>query len=191
MTTLSKIKNTVSYWWILLLTGIALILLGIYVFMNPLASYAGLSIYFAVALFFNGVFEITFSLSNRKSVNGWVWFLAGGIFDLIIGIFLILNPVVAAASLPLFVGLWLLCRNISIIIRSFDLKQAGLPDWGWLLVSGLGGVVFSVLIISNPIFGAGALVIWTALALFSVGALNIYLGIRLSSAHKWFKNHSY
>lgn len=182
---LSAIHSKIHNWWIFLLSGILLILLGCWVLIHPLAAYAGMSIYFSVALLVNGLFEIFFSITNRKLIHGWGWYLAGGIVDLAIGVILVSNLLLAATSLALLVGFWLIYRSVLAFGRSIQLKQMGLPDWGWLMVIGVIGLILSFMIIYNPLLGASTLVVWTGLALLAGGIFYIYFSFRLRSADKW------
>src|SRR5579859_4754812 len=108
---ISDIRQVIRYWWIFPVSGTLLILFSVIVFIHPAATYAGLSIYFEIAFVVNGLLEIIFALNNHHSIQGWGWHLAGGIFDLLVGLLLVSNPVLAAVSLPLFAGFWLLFRS--------------------------------------------------------------------------------
>ncbi len=187
-TVISDIRQVVRYWWIFVLSGILLILFSLVVFNQPAATYAMLTIWFEIAFIVNGLLEIAFALSNYRSLHGWGWHLAGGLFDLLLGGLLISNPVLAAASLPLFAGFWLLFRSIAIVGRTFDLAAAEWTDRGWLLGLGAAGLILSFLILYNPVLGAFTLVTWTALALFCIGVFYIYLGFHLKKFHRGRKN---
>jgi uncharacterized membrane protein HdeD (DUF308 family) len=111
-------------------------------------------------------------------VHGWGWHLAGGIFDLVIGGILLTNPVLAAVSLPLFAGIWLLFRSIAIIGRCFDLPLQW-PEKMWMGVLGTTGLIFSLMIFYSPGLGVFSVVVWAAFALISIGLFYIFLGLHL------------
>lgn len=141
--------------------GLLLIGMGILVLMHPGASYIGLSIYFAVAIFASGIMNVLFSLRNRESMAGWGWYLVGGLFDLVVGGYLLAYPAVAAATLPLYVGFWLLFRSMSVIASSFETRSRHINGWGWLLAFGVAGLLFATEILYNPGLGLSAIVLWT------------------------------
>lgn len=178
MKIISEIRSVIRYWWIFIVLGSLLILFGLFIFNHPVATFAELSIFFALTFIVNGLLEIAFAMGNYRSVHGWGWHLAGGIFDLMIGGVLIINPILAAVSLPLFVGFWLMFRSIAIIGRCFDLPVIW-PEQAWMTVPGIAGLVFSFMILYNPALGAFSIVIWASFALISIGLFYIFLGLHL------------
>lgn len=178
-TLISDFRQIIRYWWIFLLSGSILILLGILVFTFPVTAYAGLTLYFILVFITNGIAEISFGLFNHGSIHGWGWHVAGGIFDLSAGILLLVMPVLAAVSLPYFAGFWLLFRSVAIIGRSFDLPGIAWPERAWMLVLSAAGLFFSFLILYNPALGAFTMVTATAFALFCIALFYIFLGLHL------------
>src|ERR1700744_79573 len=178
MNLIAEIRHAVRYWWIFILLGCALILLGLGVMNHPVATFATLSVAFAIVFIVNGLLEITFAISNYRAVHGWGWHLAGGILDLMIGALLVVNPVITAGGPPHFVGFWLMFRSIAIIGRSFDLPLLW-PEKGWLMLLGVAGVIFSFMILWNPDLGIFTLVVWTAFAFISIGLFYIFFGLHL------------
>ena len=178
MKIITEIRSVVRYWWIFIVLGSLLILFGFLIFNHPVATFAELSIFFALAFIVNGLLEIAFALGNYRAVHGWGWHLAGGIFDLVIGGILITNPLLAAVSLPLFAGFWLMFRSIAIIGRCFDLPLVW-PEKMWMGVLGTTGLIFSLMIFYNPALGIFSVVVWAALALISIGLFYIFMGLHL------------
>jgi uncharacterized membrane protein HdeD (DUF308 family) len=176
---IADIRQIVRYWWIFSISGTSLIVFGLLVFAFPVAAYGALTVYFIAAFVINGLAEIGFGILNRRRIHGWGWHVAGGLFDLTVGLLLLCIPVLAAVSLPLFAGFWLLFRSIAIIGRSFDLVTLVWPERGWMQLLGLGGLVFSFMILYNPFLGAFTLITWTAMALLAIGLFYIFLGLHL------------
>ena len=99
-TFIDKMDYAVKNWWLSLLVGLLYIIVAIYLMFAPLASYVALSILFSVSMFVSGLFEIAFALANKKGISSWGWYLAGGIIDLILGIFLMASPGLSMEVLP-------------------------------------------------------------------------------------------
>ncbi|MCL6259856.1 hypothetical protein M3O96_12200 [Aquiflexum sp. TKW24L] len=59
------------------------------------------------------------------------------------------------------------------------MKKYGSDGWGWLLASGALSVIFSMMILFNPTLGGLTIVVFTALAFFSLGLFNITLAFAL------------
>lgn len=178
---LKTAKKTIKNWWLFVLMGALLVIGGIYVMVTPMESYVGLAIFFSVMIFFNGLLDAAFAISNQKILRGWGWYLAGGILEIILGIVLMMYPGVTMASLPLILGFWLMYGAISIISGAFDLKSYHVKGWGWALALGILVLVFSVLVIAKPVFGVGTIVIMTSLAIVSYGLAYIAFGMQLKS----------
>ena len=187
-TILGSAQAAVKNWWISILVGILYIFAGVWVMRTPLESYVSLSIIFSVFIFVSGIFQIAFSISSRNEIKGWGWYLAGGILDLIIGILLMTHPLMTMAILPLYVGFWLLFQSIMAIGLSFQFKSAEVPRWGWLLFWSVITLLFSFLLLANPIFAGLSIVYMTAMALLTAGVFRIFLGFDLKKVHKNLKN---
>ncbi|MGD9328479.1 MAG: HdeD family acid-resistance protein [Cyclobacteriaceae bacterium] len=176
---LKEIKRTVKNWWIFLILGIILVIFGIWVMMTPLESYITLAIFFSAMVFVNGIFDIVFSISNNKMLKGWGWHLAGGILETLLGVILMIHPALTMNILPLMLGFWLMFGAVSIISGAFDLKSYKIKGWGWMLVLGIIVMIFSFMVIGNPIFGSGTIVIMTSIAIISYGVSYITFGMQL------------
>ena len=184
-TYVDDVKESVRYWWTYLIGGILLLVVGVLVLMYPVTSYAGLSLYFAAAILVNGIMQIIFSVNNRTVLSGWGWYLTGGIIDLIVGGYLLTYPVVAAATLPLYIGFWLMFRSFSAISTSLDLRAMGMQGWGWLLVIALLTLALAVGILFNPGLGVLTAISFTSFAMLALGVGSIIVAFRLRGAKEW------
>lgn len=178
-TTFKFIRNTVKNWYIPLIVGIIFVLTALYTFFQPMESYLALSIIFAFSFLISGSFETIFAISNSKELENWGWTLLFGLVNLTIGFILLSNPAISMVTLPLYVGFVILFRSISAISYSLDLKNYGVADWGTLLLIGIFGILFSLLMIFNPVFGGMNIVIWTGMAFLFSGIYSIYLSLKL------------
>ncbi|MFV0392037.1 MAG: HdeD family acid-resistance protein, partial [Paludibacteraceae bacterium] len=132
---LKSFTNSVKHWYIPLILGILFIALGIYLFTVPLETYATLAILFSIAFLVSGIFDIFFSIKNHKVLNGWGWYLVGGIISFIMGIYLLIYPQVSIAILPFVVGFTVMFRSFQLLGTALDLRDAGVLRWGNLAVS--------------------------------------------------------
>ncbi|WP_367914838.1 HdeD family acid-resistance protein [Leadbetterella sp. DM7] len=178
-TFLKTIRNTVKHWYAPAIIGVLFIVLGVYIFTVPEMTYLSLVVLFSYSFLFSGVLEIWFSIENRRELEGWGWYLASGIFSLLIGILLVIHPVMAAATLPLFVGFSLLFRSFQGLGFAFELRNYGVLKWGNLALVSVLGIIFSFLLIANPIVTGVSLVVLTALSFIFVGVNAIVLAFQL------------
>ncbi|MGZ8540153.1 MAG: HdeD family acid-resistance protein [Chitinophagaceae bacterium] len=181
-TIFKEIKEAVNYWWLLLLTGLILVAVGIWVFSSQATAYLSLSFLFGASILSIGFFETVFAISARKSLEGWGWTLAGGLLDMVIGAYLLAYPAITMAILPFVLGFWLLFRGFSAVGFSFDMKAYGDLNWGWYLLIAIGIIFFAVMILAVPAFGVANIIVWTGLSFIFAGVFRIILAFRLK---KW------
>ena len=127
----------VKNWWMSLLLGLLYIAVALCLLFAPVSSYVALSVIFSISILVSGILEIFFAAGNKKTISSWGWYLAGGIIDLLIGIYLVFYPLVSMELIPFIVALWLMFRGFTLCGYSTDLKRYGTKDWGWYLVFGI------------------------------------------------------
>lgn len=180
MTHLLKfVKNSINHWYILLLVGVLFIAVSFYSFFSPAEAFETLALLFGVSFLISGIFEIYFSVANRKEIDNWGWTLIFGLVTLIVGVILINHPGITMLTLSLFVGFSLLFRSIAGISYAIDLKNYGVSDWGYLLIVGILGTIFSIIILWHPGLGGLAITVWIGLAFLFAGIFSVYLSLKL------------
>ena len=169
-------KQAVKYWWLLLLTGIALLVIGIVVFAFPAQSYIGMSLMFGWLILLSGIFQV---------ITGRGWMLAGGIIEIVLGAILVWNVALSAATLPIFLGFWLMFRGFSAIGLGGDMSSMNVPGSAWTIISGILLLLCSLWVLIQPlVFGTTMVVVWVGISLLFAGIAAISLAMQLKSAHK-------
>lgn len=186
--TIKSVKDTIKHWYLPLILGIIFIAVGIWSIMTPASTYLSLALLFSVTFFVAGLFEIIYSISYRKQLDGWGWSLASGILSFIIGVLLLIYPQVSILTLPLFVGFVVLFHSSMAIAWSIEFKKYKVSNWGWLLFAGILGVIFSFLLLMNPLIAGLTVAVFTGVALISIGIFHIHFSIELKKLKKTFKN---
>lgn len=177
-------KQAVRHWWLLLVVGIALLAVGILVFIYPARSYLDLSVLFGWLILFSGVMEVVLAARSRHFVTGRGWMLAGGIIEIILGAILIFNVALSAVTLPIFLGFWLLMRSFSTIGLASDMHVLGIRGSGWTVLTGVLLLICSLWMLLQPLaFGTTAVVVWVGLSLLFAGISTVSLSLQLRSAH--------
>ena len=176
---LKTIKTAVKQWYLPLIVGILLVVLGFYVLSTPASSYLALSLIFSISFLFSGVMEIIFSLSNKNEIEGWGWYLTGGILNALFGLLLLSNPAISLATLPFVIGFFVMFKSVQYLSFSLDLKQYGVKNWGWILFFSILGIIFSFILVWNPVFAGLTIVIWTGMAIISSGFASCVLAFQL------------
>ena len=120
-----------------------------------------------------------FSVPNSKYLNGWGWYLVGGLLSLAMGIYLVVKPDITMAILPYVVGFTVMFRSFQLLGFSFDLKDVGILGWGNLAVLSVLGIILSFMLVVNPLFSGTWIVVLTALSFIFVGSASIVLAFDL------------
>lgn len=177
-------KRAVRYWWLLLIVGIALFVVGILIFVYPAQSYIGMAVLFGWVMLVTGILEVVLSAANRHFVTGRGWMLAGGIIEIILGIILIFNVSLSAATLPIFLGFWLMFRGFSAIGLGGDMSAMEIAGSGWTVFTGILLLLCSLWILFQPlVFGTTAVIVWVGISLLVAGIAAFSLSLQLHKAH--------
>lgn len=181
MNPIKLIKNTIKYWYLILLAGIILILVGLWAIIFSQQSIVLIAIVFSLTFLFTGFFEAVFAILNRGAMNNWGWGLVLGIIKLVFGGLLIANPNISVLTLALFVGFMVLFLSLAAIVVAFDLKRYFVLDWGNLLALGIVGLIFSCLLLINLHFTTAAIVVCLSFSLIINGVISIYSSLKLKN----------
>lgn len=180
MTTLvNSIKHEIKNWWWFLIVGLISLATGIIIFANPAATYIGLSLLFSLIMAGTGLSQIVFAVSERHSMKNWGWTLVSGILDFALGTFLMIFPFITMATLPFFVGFYLLFRGIYLIGASIELNSIGIKGWGWVLIGGIILFALAFLTLYYPAIGALGIITYSGYAFIVSGIFSIVLALQL------------
>ena len=179
---LKSIQKALAHWYLITIIGVIFVLVGIWVFRTPMASYLVLATFFSISFLLSGIAEISFALGNKGNIDNWGWFLASGVFSALIGVLLLSNPALSMATLPLYVGFGILFRAIAGVSFALSLKDHG-DEYQSLFWMSIAGVVLSFLLIWNPAVIGMTLVSLTALTFILIGAGVIWLSLKLKKLH--------
>ena len=172
-TLIENSKRAVRYWWLLLIIGIALFVVGILVFVYPTQSYLGMSLLFGWLMLISGILEVVLSSVNKHFITGRGWMLAGGIIEIVLGIILI------------FLGFWLMLRAFGAIGLGSDMGAMQIAGSGWTIFSGILLLLCSLWILFQPlVFGTTAVIVWVGISLLFAGVAACSLSLQLHRAHR-------
>ncbi|HZJ36253.1 MAG TPA: DUF308 domain-containing protein [Gillisia sp.] len=183
-----NIEPLTKKWWKHLILGFLFVLLGIWIFITPLASYMSLSFFFTLALAITGIFEIIASVLYRKETKHWGFHIIGGILELLISGILLFNPVMTMGLIPYVLALWLFYRGSRAVWVSVRLKSYAIRGWGWILATGIGTLIFAVLIFVYPVLGGLGIVYTIASAFLALGMFNFSVAYHLGRLRKRVEN---
>ena len=101
-----------------------------------------------------------------------------GLFGIALGIFIIARPIESVAAFALVIAIWAFVDGIVNIVHAFELRDI-VKHWWAQLLSGIVGVLFGVAAFYYyPALSLSFAVIWTAMWLFTAGAVGIYVSLQ-------------
>jgi uncharacterized membrane protein HdeD (DUF308 family) len=169
-----------SLWWIPLLRGILLIIVGCYALFRPGMTAALLTQIVAVFVVLDGILAIIAGVLGETISRGWT--IARGVLGILIGIFVFGHPVVVAgitATVVLYVIAFgaILMGILEIMAAIRDRHE--FEGEGWLVLCGALAILFGVLLLVAPLtFGQLIVRILGAFAIV-FGISSIVLAVRV------------
>jgi uncharacterized membrane protein HdeD (DUF308 family) len=177
-----------SLWWLPLVRGALLVVLGGYALSRPGMTVAVLAQVIAIFLIADGVFAVLAGILGDVPSRGWT--IVRGALAILAGIFVFANPVlVAGITATALIYLLAFTVIVSGILETFgairDRNQ--IEGEGWLILGGVLTVIFGVLLLIAPLsFGLLVVRILGVFAMIS-GISLIMFAFRLRGLGKQLK----
>ncbi|MEG1622828.1 MAG: DUF308 domain-containing protein [Alistipes sp.] len=175
--------HSIDNWGLSMFLGVLFFIMGIFVFTQPGNSYLAFSALFGIMVILSGAFELYLgSKATGKSAKGWL--IAGGIVEIILGIFLLSIPSLLFSILPFILGFWLLFRGFTTVGIASDMMGYGVRNAGWTMAFGISVIFCAFFILFHPILGVGLVVVWIGISLLFTGLGLIVHAIQLKQIKK-------
>jgi uncharacterized membrane protein HdeD (DUF308 family) len=168
----------VKNWYFLLIKGIILVVLSLFVIINPEGTLKTIALYLGIGIIIPGIILTFRGYKVKKTENVWNKDLIQGIGELIIGLLLILVPLVVASVIPVIIGVWAVFYGIMTIIDS--IKKTG--DAALKFITGITVLLLANILIFKPLLLGLTIIIWLGLLLLIAGAFNILLAVNLKKS---------
>lgn len=183
-TVFDELGRPIKNWWMSLILGLLYVGVALCLMFSPVGSYIALSIVFSISMLVSGLLEISFAIGNKKHVSSWGWYLAGGIIDLILGLYLVVYPMVSMEVIPFIIAFWLMFRGFSATGYAMDLRRYGTREWWWYMAFGVLAILCALLILWQPAVGALYAVYMISFTFLIIGLFRVMLSFELKTLHK-------
>ena len=151
-------RSLADVWWLVLLEGIAMLILGILLVTNTGITLVTLVIFIGIYWLIDGIFSIIRIFVGSGNI-GWGWLLFRGVIGIIAGLLVIQHPLWASFLLPVV---------LVIILGIWGIQGDGV----WAGVLGVIYILFGIILLANRYLSALVLPL-------SLGILGIIGGIIL------------
>ena len=148
-------------WWVILIQGILMFILGIFIFKNPVEVLAGISLWFGLLILLTGItgiFGWLFGGKETRESSSLIWSILSVIFSL----FVLFNLLAAMKAITIIFVIWLLMTGFHLISSGWALKKESAIGW-FILIAGILAAVAGLSMIFN--IGSGAEGVATILGL--------------------------
>jgi uncharacterized membrane protein HdeD (DUF308 family) len=152
-----------SLWY--LIEGLLLILAGILAIIYPVISSAAVIVLLGWLLIISGVLQGLSLLGARHVPHFWLQ-LISVILAMLIGFLFLRDPAQGMMTISLLLIVFFMMEGISKVVFALTIRP--FPNWGWVLTSGLVGILLS-------------LILWASLPVTAVWLIGFLLGINLIS----------
>ena len=162
-------------WWLPVLRGVVLLILGLFMLVQPLGTVKALVWVFGVFAIIDGLIAIAQWLSNRKE-PGAGWWLVSGLVGIAFGIIAVVWTGPTAQVIFYLIALWVLVIGALGIIAAVVLYRSRDIGWYWVLTFGLISFLFGLLLIMNPQTSVSVIIVLLGLFAFVGGVVLVVSG---------------
>jgi uncharacterized membrane protein HdeD (DUF308 family) len=160
-----------SLWY--LVQGVLMVLAGIAAAVFPLMSSIATVFLLGWLLIVGGVLQAISLIGAREVPHFWLQLVSVALF-IVVGVLLLRDPATSLVTLSLLLIVFFMVEGMSKVIFALTIRP--LPSWGWVLASGLIGILLALyLLASMPITALWLLGMLLAIGLISEGGALAYL----------------
>jgi len=154
-----------GHWRLFLIQGAIMIVLGVLAVAAPAVATIAAGIFIGWLFLVSGIFGLMAAFSARD-VPAFLWTLITALLSVIVGAWLIWQPIEGAASLTIVLIAFFIVEGVFQAAASLVYRNELPGSWGWMLVSGLADLVLAAIVILG----------WPGSAVWTLGLL---VGINL------------
>lgn len=138
-----------SPWWLMLLHGIVMLILGLMLLFNPLTTTLAIVLVIGASWFVGGVLDLIGLLRDRRN---FAWKLLSGLLGIWAGLVVLGQPLLSTIMLPTIYVIFIAITGLIYGgVRVFHGIRGG--GWGDIIL-GAVTVVLSIMLLANPLSGA-------------------------------------
>ena len=124
-----------------------MVVAGILALLYPLLSSVALVIFLGWLLIITGVLQGISLIGAQHVPHFWLQLVSVAL-SLVIGFLFVAHPGAGVITLVLLLVVFFIVEGISKIVFSLTIRP--FPNWGWVLASGVLGIVLAVILWSSP-----------------------------------------
>ena len=174
-------------WWIVLLRGIALTVLGGLLIAKPGITIIVLVQFLGAYFLVDGVFSVFHSIKGRKYMQGWGWGIFMGALEILTGIIVFTNPlvstIVTASVLVYCVAFMAILFGVLGVVTGIQVRKEIKGEWA-MIAGGVLAIIFSVILIMNPMASMSVYLIVMGVMALMGGLIQIFASFQIRKIGK-------
>ena len=160
-----------------LIQGVLLIVAGVLAIIYPVLSSAAVIVLLGWLLIISGVVQGLSLIGARQVPHFWLQ-LISVILAVLIGCLFLRDPAQGLMTIALLLIVFFMIEGISKVVFALTIRP--FPNWGWVLASGLVGIVLALILWANlPVTALWLIGVLLGINLISVGAAIAYLASKV------------
>jgi uncharacterized membrane protein HdeD (DUF308 family) len=164
-----------KWWWVLLVTGILWILIGLWVLAADYDSAVLIGLMVGIWLLFAGVAEFV----EASIVAGWRWLhVALGILFVIGGIAALLSPFQTFTILAALIGIFLVVKGTFDFVIGIAMRHE-IDLWWLTMTAGIVEILLGIWAMGYPGRSAALLILWVGIGAIIRGVVEISTGFHV------------
>ena len=156
--------------------GVLMVILGLVAIARPVYATIASTLVFGWLFIIAGIAQIVYAFDSRGA-GQVIWKLLLGILYVVSGVIVLSNVLSGALALTLILGITIFVQGVIQVIFAFRIRPARV--WGWLLFSGILGIILGIFIWSEWPFNAAWIIgLWVGINLLADGIWMLTLSPR-------------
>ena len=185
---MKKLINSTK--WLLAAAGVLMIVVGVMIFANPLASAWSVASAVGWLLLVVAVIDIvTFAANFQRFYAGWL--LVRGLATGVFGALLAFQPALSVDVMVMVFGIWIIVNGAVQFANSFVARALGQKEWLWPMIGGIVEVAAGAIMLFNTGLGLTVTAYVLAASLIVDGVVSLIDAFKIqqgiNEVKKWEK----
>lgn len=146
----ADVARTVRHlWWLTVLRGVVLALLGLFLLVEPLGTVKALVWVFGAVAVIDGLIGIVQGIAYRHEPAAG-WRIVGGVIGIAFGVVLMVWPGPTATVLFYLLAFWVMLLGLIALVGAYALHRSRDAGWTFALTLGLIGFLIGLVAVMHP-----------------------------------------
>jgi uncharacterized membrane protein HdeD (DUF308 family) len=166
-----------KHWWLLMVEGVVLIILGILAIAYPFVATIAVDLYVGWLFLIAGVVGLI-ALFATEDIAAFLWTIVTAALAVVLGVLLIWKPAAGAMTLTFALSAFFFAEGLFQVITSMAYRKALPGVWGWMLASGLCDLLLVAIIVAAwPLSAAWTLGLLAGVNLLTSGVAIVMMAM--------------